>query len=120
MQRGAQATAVDILIASDHYWDTVTGNIVQADGGQVAVSNKFGWLVSGPTKNTGGISSTCVSTSLIIESPDVTEVEPSFEFDLSVELRYFWEVESLGITVESAVKDSLEFPKYTKFDWTLG
>ena len=52
----------------------------------------------------------------MIEGPDVTEVEPSFEFELSVELTYFWEVESLGITVESAVKDSLEFPKDTKFD----
>jgi len=74
----------------------VTRNIVQVDGGLVAISSKFGWLVSGPTKN-NGLSSFCISTTLMIEGPDVIEVEPLLESDLSVELRRFWEVESSGI-----------------------
>ena len=37
-----------ILIGSNFYWNIVTGEIVKADEGPVAVNSRLGWLLSGP------------------------------------------------------------------------
>ena len=39
---------IDILIRSDCCWQVVTGEIVNGDGGPVAISSIFCWLLSGP------------------------------------------------------------------------
>jgi hypothetical protein len=44
---------IDILIGSDYYYDVVIGEVVRGESGPVAVSSKFGWVVSGPSKDTG-------------------------------------------------------------------
>ena len=44
-----KSTSIDILIGSDHYWSIVTGDLIAAEHGPVAVCSKFGWLLSGPT-----------------------------------------------------------------------
>ena len=62
---GTHTTTIDLLIGSDHYWDVITGNIIRGDSGLVAVSSKFGWLVSVPTKGIGR-PLTCVSTSIMV------------------------------------------------------
>jgi len=105
----SQIANIDLLIGSDHYWDVVTGDIVRGDGGLVAVSSKFGWLVSGPTKG----SSNCVVTSLMIEGSNGVEAAPVIESSITRELKRFWELESLGITEEANVIDSLAFPQDT-------
>ena len=42
--------SIDILVGCNYYWSTVTGELRRGDGeaGPVAVSRKFGWLLSGP------------------------------------------------------------------------
>ena len=45
---------IDVLIGSDYYWDIITGEVARGDDKLVAVSSKFGWLVSGPTKGDSG------------------------------------------------------------------
>ena len=52
----------------------------------MAVSSKFGWLVSGPTKGIGR-SLTCVSTSLMVEGSDIIETTPVIDSDITRELR---------------------------------
>ena len=45
-----QSSDVDMLIGSDYYWDVITGDLKRSGNGPVAVSSKFGWLLSGPVK----------------------------------------------------------------------
>ena len=45
---------IDVLIGSDYYWDIITGEVARGDDKLVAVSSKFGWLVSGSTKGDRG------------------------------------------------------------------
>jgi hypothetical protein len=54
---------IDVLISSDYYWDIVGGEIIQGQSGPVAISSKFGWLLSGPTEEKGELKTT---TNLII------------------------------------------------------
>lgn len=42
--------SIDILIGSDYYWDIVTGESIRSEFGPTAINSKFGWLLSGPTK----------------------------------------------------------------------
>ena len=42
---------VDVLIGSDYYWNVVDGEIIQGADVLVAVSSKFGWLLSGPVQS---------------------------------------------------------------------
>lgn len=41
--------SIDVLIGSDHYWDLFTKEIICGDFGPMAIKDKFGWLLSGPT-----------------------------------------------------------------------
>ena len=43
---------IDTLRGSDSYYDVVIGEIVRGESGPVAVSSKFGWVVSGPSIDT--------------------------------------------------------------------
>lgn len=42
---------IDMLIGSDYYWDIVIGDLKRSGNGPIAVSSKFGWLLSGPVKS---------------------------------------------------------------------
>ena len=87
---------IDMLIGSDHYWDVVTDGIVRSSEKLVAVSSKFGWLLSGPTNSVVKENDYSI-LNLIIEGHE--EVE-SFNhgIDLTGELRRFWDTEAIGIT----------------------
>lgn len=86
---------IDIQIGSDHYWDVVTGGVVRAGSGPVAVSSRFGWLVSGPTKSNNSSNHTIAN--LILQGPDPIESVQFDAHDFTQQLRSFWEVESIGI-----------------------
>ena len=57
-------TNIDILIASDHYFDVVTDEIYRGDKSPVAINTIFGWVISGPTQKDSKDDSS--STNLII------------------------------------------------------
>ena len=38
----------DVLIGSDHYWDFMTGEVIQGSEGPVAMYSTLGWILSGP------------------------------------------------------------------------
>ncbi|XP_068757562.1 uncharacterized protein [Montipora capricornis] len=56
--------AIDVLIGSDYYWEIVSGKTVHGDCGPTAVSSKFGWLLSGPLRDS--MTSDTVTSNLII------------------------------------------------------
>ena len=45
---------IDVLIGSDYYWDIITGEVALGYDKLVAVSSKFAWLGSRPTKGDSG------------------------------------------------------------------
>jgi len=46
-----QQSGIDILVGSDYYWQVVTGDIVSGNCGPMAMSSRFGWLLSGPVSH---------------------------------------------------------------------
>ena len=42
-----------MLIGSDYYWNVIIGDLKRSNNGPVAVSSKFGWLLSGTVKSKG-------------------------------------------------------------------
>ena len=109
---------IDILIGSDHYWDVVTDGIVCSTDKLVAVSSKFGWLLSGPTNSVVKENDYSI-LNLIIEGHEEVELF-NHGIDLTGDLRRFWDTEAIGIT--KMVTDSgkgLSF-KEIVFDWNIG
>ena len=60
---------IDVLITSDYCWDIIKGEVTREDHKLVAVSSKFGWLVSKPTKEDSGTAHFTTSN-LIVQKPD--------------------------------------------------
>ena len=52
IQDDHHSDTVDVLIGSDHYWRFMYGEIIRGDSGPVAVSSKFGWVLSEQTELT--------------------------------------------------------------------
>lgn len=93
--------SIDVLVGSDYYWDFVTGETVRGDFGPTAISSKFGWMLSGPSKLTkqGGEDEQRSSTNLIISSglDDFQHNNAQRDDQLVQALKQFWETEAIGI-----------------------
>ncbi|XP_046856149.1 uncharacterized protein LOC124449255 [Xenia sp. Carnegie-2017] len=87
--------SIDILIGADHYWDVVTGDVVQGENGPTAMSSKLGWLLSGwssqksdeHTLNSLILAADCLDNSTVVTDRD----------ELTISLKRFWETENVGI-----------------------
>ena len=55
---------IDVLIGCDYYWEIVSGETLRGDSGPTAVSSKFGWLLSGPLRDS--VTSDTLTSNLII------------------------------------------------------
>ena len=88
---GESSSNVDILIGSDHYWDLVTGGVLRATGGPIAIHTKLGWVLSGPavSRDLNQCSMNLVTTHVLM-----TDTQHD---SLTEQLCSFWELESLGI-----------------------
>ena len=94
-ESGTPRNEIDILIGSNFYWSVVTGEVVKADEGPVAVNSKLGWLLSGPMDSEEVHS---VSHSNVVISGTLANATCDTSDDALFKcLREFWEVESLGI-----------------------
>jgi hypothetical protein len=110
---------IDLLIASDCYWEFVQDVVVRppTDKGPVAMKTKLGYVLSGPVNSSGRVDSNCVSehaknntsvppsvhVAMSLVSLDTSGTSDAEEFDL----QRFWEIESLGIyTEEIPIKHS--------------
>jgi len=107
---------VDMLIGSDHYWDVVTGDIVHGSDKLVAVSSKFGWLLSGPVYSVIKENNYSISN-LIIEGQGVVE-SLNTSADLTGEL--FWDTEAIGITGPGPDAKKISCFTEITYDWDVG
>ena len=92
---------VDVLIGSDHYWSFMYGETIRGDSGPVAVSSKFGWVLSGQTEltNEPGVRRKESSANLVISSQTEDFLDDNVpQNDQLVDcLKQFWETEAIGI-----------------------
>ena len=77
-----------ILIVLDYYWSVVTGEIIKADSGPVAMYTKLGWVLSGPLDYDA--SANLITYVLRVDTGLTNK-------DLDQRLKSFWDLESLGI-----------------------
>ena len=98
---------IDALIGSDHYWQLVTGQIIQGHSGPTAIHTRLGWVLSGPVCSGTELNNSYPSShAMLIQSLDTPCLENL--------LKNFWELESLGINPdEPSVYE--EFKKSVKF-----
>ena len=96
---------IDVLIGSDYYWDIITGEVARGDDKLVAVSSKFGWLVSGPTKGDSGTAHFTTSN-LIVQKPYDFMESQNQATELAKSLNRFWDIES----------EDEQFLRFIKFD----
>ena len=85
--------AIDVLIGSRYYYEIVSGETVRTDCGPTAVSSKFGWLLSGPLRDS--VTSDTITSNLIIsgDCPFASRKDD----ELISSLARFWEAEYIGI-----------------------
>lgn len=90
---------IDALIGSDHYWQLVTGNVIQAESGPTAIQTHLGWVLSGPVYGATDHNSIVRSPTnhiMHISTIQLHDTQPN----LSNVLKAFWELEALGIKLE--------------------
>ena len=119
-----QSSDVDMLIGSDYYWDVIIGDLKRGGNGPVAVSSKFGSLLSGPMKSKRGEDGYTV-TNLAIEGLRKVELiseqhTDEHDSELDKDLRLFWDTEAIGIMEEAESISSQQCFVDLKFDWTQG
>ena len=68
-----------MLIGSDHYWDIVIGDLKRSDTGPIAVSSKFGWLLSGPVKHQGNRDGYTILNLVVEDSKTVETISDDSE-----------------------------------------
>lgn len=105
---------IDMLIAFDYYWDTISGEIACGDD-KLVIGNKFGWVVSRLTGEDSEMAHLTTSN-LIIQGPwDFTERQNQGT-ELKNSLKRFWDIESVGITeTSSKVNEDENFLRFIKF-----
>ena len=97
----ASSVHVDVLIGSDHYWNLVTGSICRGDGVLTAIHIKLSWVLSGPASARGSLQCSINLTTTHVLRADTQMPETN----LDVQLRSFWELESLDIHEKKTLHD---------------
>lgn len=95
------ARSIEILVGADHYWNMVSGEVRKIQGSLVALKTDFGWTLQGPVPQVASVLS--CSTVAVLE---IGVAKPTLS--LSNELRAFWELESLGISVNDSPRGKEE------------
>ena len=85
------------VYAPDVYWSLVTGEIRRGSSGPMAIQTKVGWVLSGPTSGleTSINLSLCNTTHTLMTV--VTVCGTGLEQVLDEQLKWFWDLETLGI-----------------------
>ena len=100
---------IDLLIGSDYIWDFFDGKSVRGEesgqGGPVAVSTKFGWVLSGPVENLPRekLSSIQFSSTHVLRT-ESRVVDDTLQGDLD----RLWDLDSVGIRDKDTVLEAFE------------
>ena len=102
---------ISILIGSDHYWNSITGETRRGQGGPIAIRSEFGWVLLGPVGfTTPDIPcSTLMTHSLHIDAMPLQDAQILYD-----RLKSFWELQSFGIsnlekTMHDEFRDKIHF-----------
>ena len=90
------------MIGSDHYWQLVTGKVIQGESGPTAIHTHLGWVLSVPVCGTTEQTSPARFPTSYVMHVNATHLSDSLPH-LSSQLKAFWELESLGIKQEESV-----------------
>jgi hypothetical protein len=91
---------INVLIGSDHYWDFITGEVIQGENGPLAIASKFGWVLSGPSDTPAGSNDIEVTNNLVISGGSEFDYSNETQDEIMHELKRFWGVEAIGICDE--------------------
>ena len=102
--RAEEHLHIDLLIGSDWYWSLVTGHTRRGKEGPIAIHTKVGWVLSGPTEDTGSQE----STNLLVRSTHILRIHTTpVEESLDHQLQKFWDLEIMGVAEqEPSVQES--------------
>ena len=101
---GSALVEVDLLIGSDYYWQPITGEIRRGEDGPVALQTRFGWVLSGPM----AVASQETSVVNLITTHSLrVDMEPDSLKKLDDCLHSFWNLESLGVSVEEEFNNNI-------------
>ena len=104
---------IDALVGSDHYWQLVTGKVIQAESGPTALQTHLGWVLSGPVcgiTEQNAPARIPINYAMYVSTINLSDLSPQ----LSSLLKKFWELESLGIKQEEPSVHE-DFKKTIKF-----
>ena len=91
---------IDMLTGADYFWSIVIGVVRRDEEGPVAMETKLGWVLSGiMTENCYDSASLVNAATHCMEVLSVSEEEQQ-NSRLEDQLRKFWELESIGISVK--------------------
>ena len=90
--------AINVLIASYHYWKLVTGEVIYQDNCPTAVKTLLGWVLSGPIEGlTENLFLTNYTSTHALElESHLISYEDSSQY-LETRLKRFWDFKTLGI-----------------------
>lgn len=95
------------VLTGDYVWDIVTGKTKRINGNLVALESKFGWLIQGAMSV---LNVTHEIPKTVVMHVSIGEVRV-----LSDQICSFWEMESLGIQMETETKLTMEGEEAQKF-----
>lgn len=112
---GNEEVHIDLLVGSDQYWKLVTGCVIKGERGPTAIHTKLGWVLSGPMEDEQSdelTTTNLVSQTHALKCSNLPARQPANE--VSDDLKAFWDLESLGITlpeksVQSEFEESISF-----------
>ncbi|XP_056094778.1 uncharacterized protein LOC130073406 [Rhinichthys klamathensis goyatoka] len=81
-------TELSMLIGADYYWHIVSGQVERITDALVAIESIFGWSVQGPVTMSSVSDTACM------------HIQINEDTLVSERLKAFWEIESLGITMQ--------------------
>ena len=94
--------SIDVLTDADFYHHSVLGEIIRGEDGPVAVSSRFGWLLSGPvtTNVNTSISENNIISNLGLDHFPSRERAIDEARDITASLKEFWKHESPGLIAD--------------------
>lgn len=95
------------VLAGDYFWEIVTGKTKRINVNLVALESKFGWLIQGAMS--------VLNVMHEIRKTGVMHISIGEERVLSDQICSFWEMDSLGIQMETETKLSMEGEGAQKF-----
>jgi hypothetical protein len=109
LPRESEISPIEVLIGNDYYLDFVNGEKIEVQEGLYLLASKFGWILSGRTKDRYNESYPETSMLILTQSSCINKTNVFTTIDSSMpsktELEDFWNIESIGIVDKHSTSD---------------